>query len=511
MGLRFPEFRYRFYKTSKFNIFYFETESMDPPTPPRLRHHRATSTHLVASSFRSNRDRSEQQQQERQQSRVHKPPDEALTTAVVYQWWTGEPDPLAAPWIQADKENTSLTPADLSRHPMGSRSARGNAIARLDADLCRAIQRGNPNCLPFCGKTEILGNHKNGTPPMRLMLVFWAPSRLTALRQNLHISGTGEEEILDRLDRLLLSKNLGAVVTVAYLLPRWAPPPSAYDPTTCGTTGRLISEFRRPPRTGVEAPGAGHSTRNGRISKLKSTHPSLLSYGVWQLGLRICLTRPQAIISTNADLARIVAHTAGLDPRHLCTESARQVVAGLPPPPREPVLEPATIQVHFNSDEVKIDPREPQRRGLEQCAWNPKTTIQRRVIDLNRLPKQQKSITLKHTPTHHLRMPHPFLLTRQPRDAQDHAALRADTAWFFGAVDLLVELGQTLAESDTGQAMAAAAPKAVLRLGGVKRKQHPHASVENSQTFPERQCYLVKPVASPPKRLKHMAETIVID
>jgi len=417
---------------------------------------------------------------------------------------------MAAPWIQNNRENLDVTAADLSRHQMGSRSACGNAMARLDADLRRATQRGNPNSLPFCGTTEIVGNHKNGTPPMRLMLVFWTPSRLAALRQSLHIPATGEAEVLDRLDRLLLSKNLGAVVTVAYLLPRWAPPPSAYDPATCGTTGRLISEFRRPPRTGVEAPGGGGAGKNGRVSKLQSTHPAVLSYGVWQLGLRICLTRPQAIISTNADLARIIAHTAGLDPRHLCTESARQVVAGLRPPPREPVLEPAAIQVHFNSGEITVDPREPQRRALEQCAWNPASTIQRPVIDLNRLPKQQKLIHLKHTPTHHIRMPHPFLLSRQPRDAQDHATQRADTAWFFSATDLLVELGQTLGESTASQTPDATAPKPVLRLGSTKRK-HPCSSVETNQTFPERQCYLVQqPVSRDQKRAKRQTKQDVI-
>lgn len=423
-------------------------------------------------------------------------PDEARAAATVYQWWTGNDEP--APWLSS---LTSATTA--SNLEFGARSTRGNGLDRLDDDLCGAIRTAVPRALPYCGAPVNVGDLRSNLAPLRIMVVFWSPSKLVAARKTVGIKSSSEAMLLSFLDHLFCNKKLRAVVRIAYLLPRWVPPSPHGVAASYSSSSAAWGMGES--RTGVSAPGGGGYGRN-HSSKMMLTHPALLGYGVWQLGLRICLNRPHAVVTTNADLARIVSYTGGLDPRHVCSEAAKKTLMALAPPPEEPAA-PDT-----DMSGCPVDPKVAQFQVLQVCEVPRECAIKRRIIDLDQLatvknrrpigvvgatnvkleaksaamtatskrPTERppvKKITLQHPSKsgpgtndrsavaetlHHFRCPHPYRLTRKTGSAQDFVTQQKDEQWLYNTVDLLRSLAIVVGK----KIKLPPKPRVILRLGG---------------------------------------------
>lgn len=423
-------------------------------------------------------------------------PAEAAAIADVYTWWTGAGK---APWmIESRVQPLQL----LNRHgerrrlkskgskgkskkknkvlPVSRRTTVGNALYRLNSDLSLSLSALG-DCIPFCGKTvTIQGCDPHPFDPsraLRLMVVFWSPSKLVATQKTLHILQSSEGKMMTLLEARLQKEAFPTVVTVTYLLPRWKSDLSARMRESLG------SDVQKPK------------------NKYMATPPSNLAWGAWQLGIRVCLLRPHAVLSTSADLARILGCTGGLDVIGLCTPEGKRAIFEMPPPAREP---PPSEDISTLSDQA--------------------TTVHRKVLNLNK--SSAPAVMLRHPERgetfYHLRCPHPYILTRKPLTDQEVANQVSDRNWFNRLLDRLVRIGQNCIDTTTPRPKS----RVVIRLGKRprdassapqpnKRVKHsipeeakletvddqdtesedespqPHDERDTGQSIRQRQCYLV--------------------
>ena len=469
---------------------------MEPPTART-----AASTHVVS--------RQSQAQDHQRQGAPPVPgtdpsaliPAEAAAVADVYTWWTGKG---RAPWMigpqaqaiqvlnrharrrdqkskrAALRKKKRGNPADptatTSTHgtlPSGMRrTTTGNALYRLDSDLSLSIAAVSKH-IPFCGKTMEIQSQDG--PPLdpktafRVVLLFWAPTKLVAAQRSLRIAGSSESTLIRMLDTHLRQQAFSTILTVVYLLPRWE---NNLDKA-------------------VVAQGGARSK-----NKFMAAPPSVLAYGLWQLGLRLCLLKPHVIVSTNTNLARVVGCTGGLDVSCLCTPEGKKAVFDMPVPAREPsVSEPCSLQPPTTAAAAVVGEDPEQKRDWEATCL--KAPIQRTVLNLKK--PSAPPVQLKHPgrgdALYHLRCPHPFLLTRKPRDQQEVANQVSDRGWFRRTIDRLVAIGK----HTVGAAAATQQrQRVVLRLG--KRKSD--ANKDRDQRPSKRQRFapdVVEEIQSSPE------------
>lgn len=275
---------------------------------------------------------------------------DALAVARVYRWWTGEG---GAPWARAGADE----PAGRGGAPRRSYRKRAavrykvNPLARFHADMHFAIARApllapapagpgeRVEFLPFCGRVGAArcGGVGAPAPPasgkrprtqdelnaaqvdgvrLRVLLVFWAPSYLAAKHQTTSIPSTAEAIAIRLLERFLNHYGVRAVVSVAYVLPRYA-------------------------RAPYEARQAAPARARAHRDRYAETPPAVLAYGAWQLGVAVTMVRPHVILTTCRASSRVVGCSGGLDLGCFASEAtkaalAQQPVPGLYAPPPAP-------------------------------------------------------------------------------------------------------------------------------------------------------------------------------
>jgi len=219
---------------------------------------------------------------------------ELLLAAAVYQAWS---NPRPAPWLSHDKggRNRSVPTVLLK----GAAS-----VHRFDRQL-RGVMKGVPDLPCFAGTegTLTINGIAPKPRPFRICLVFWQPGFITA-REGRPDARSAELQLICRLQKEWSTRRRaidhGRIplidISVAYVLPRWK--------RSLATTSVGVS----------------------RESRLLRTDPRVLSYGRWQLGLRLCMLCPDVVMSTSGDVSRIVGSLGQEGPPEMLSA---KLVAGL--------------------------------------------------------------------------------------------------------------------------------------------------------------------------------------
>ena len=362
-------------------------------------------------------------------------PFDAAAMAHVYKIWTGADQ---APWMmrgQQPQKNPTISQ---------KRSGQGNALCRLNRDVSQALlsaltpeQEGQ--MIPFSGKTVNLKCGTKAAPQIRLVVVFWSPSYWAAVGQSILEEDSSENSMVNLIQRFMKKHKVDVILSIAYVLPRWVQKNDLED--------------EQPPRKNNSA-----TSSMAFPSKFVTTAPASLAYGLWQLGLVSCMLCPDIIISTSGDVARMVGCTGGMEVSSVCTEKAKGIVGTL--------------------------------QNLRRDAADTLPTIHR---DLTRLTGQaaasgkQNTCHLKHPRhhkkpgVHHLRCPHPYLLTRdlEPMKPNDALRQRDDQACFVSVMKNLAEIATAAATTTTNHS----AP-AITKTSFLSYRHHHQAEPKHKKPKP---------------------------
>lgn len=349
-------------------------------------------------------------------------PADAAAVADVFCWWTGYG---RAPWMlhnnRADtKKGEPTAPKKRGRARAATtgkkkksagkrkRTRTGNALFRLDRDMYLALRDASKRfpMIPFAGKTIELRASQGSvgeTPHIRVVAVLWAPSFLAAKRQSISIRGSSEHGLVQLLDNFMQRQAVDVTLTVAYVLPRWVKAP---QPVSSGLAHNKVP------------------------SKFTRTPPAALAYGAWQLGMRICMLRPHMVLSTSADVARVVGCTGGLDVASLCTEQGKRAISEMPvlPIPKGNDQEPLVVELPCILRPVQslTDPQAPPRT-------------------LRFPPKLRRGVP-RTAPIQHMRCPHPYQMTKPIKGPEDGPQRQAARQWFAIAMAKLARVAHQYGE-----------------------------------------------------------------
>lgn len=335
-------------------------------------------------------------------------PADALAVVPVYRWWTGQGLP---PWIPKNQPQQNEWQEVLNyrfrRHRNKRRKRNGdecdtpitNALLSFTNDLRLVVHQALPRSIFYAGATIRIQTDNQllraGHEPLRVAAVFWSPSKIVARNHSTNIRGSSENQLKNLLENSLLRQHqINLDLSIVYVMPRWIP------------TRRTSS--------------------SQQSSKFLQTPAASLAWGVWQLGLRLCMLRPHVILTTSTDVARVIACTEGMRVQHIATETSKATLYRLPAPLQEPTSQ-----------------------NLDECVLRHR--IERIVINLKDPAAPPR--TLQHPPPkpirglcphklYHLRLPHPFLLTKPVHDEREQKHQQASRAWFLRTMERLVALAR---------------------------------------------------------------------
>lgn len=317
-------------------------------------------------------------------------PFDARAMARVYKTWTGSDQ---VPWMprqvpQTPKNATIPT----------TRSGQGNALYRLNHDVGTALlsaltpeQEGQ--MIPFSGKTVHLKCGGGGASQIRLVVVFWSPSYWAATGQSILEQDSSENSMVNLIRRFMKKHRVDVILSIAYVLPRWIQQQSESENDQHSQKPQSTSSMAFP-------------------SKFVTTAPASLAYGLWQLGLLTCMLRPDVVISTSGDVARMVGCTGGMEVGSVCNEKAKGVVNSLQNLRRDTVSTLPTIH-----------------RDLARLTGHSTCHLKH--------PSRRSQAAVQH-----LRCPHPYLLTRDldPLQPDDALRQRDDQTCFVSVMKSLAEI-----------------------------------------------------------------------
>ena len=296
----------------------------------------------------------------------------ALTGAVYSAWTHGNP----APWIIAK---------DIPK--ISSISLHGEAtVCRFDQQLRGVMQcRAMKDVDFFCGTSGTLSQLKRPRQNIfHICMVLWSPGFLTA-KTGKPVSDSFELELFLKIQKewdknRKEHRNRHATtmtnkvevpilnISLAYVVPR------------------------RRTSTNLQHNQAGKSS-GGFTNHISKCEPRVLACGVWQLGLRLCLLKPDVVVGIGSDAVRILASISELSPKKII----QNTVETLAP------IEQSRAMAYVS--QMKI-------HGLTRKVFSGKASSQ-----------------LPHYLTHNFdlfRLPHPFTMRgatrgrRQKQNNQDH-------------------------------------------------------------------------------------------
>ncbi len=227
----------------------------------------------------------------------------ALTGAVYSAWTHG----TLAPWMISKDNPTAASSIRLHGKP---------TVGRFDQQLrgvtqCKAMKDVNF----FCGTSGTLYQIKRPRQAIfHICMVLWAPGFLTAIVGK-PVSDSFELELFSKIQnewdknrkehqqqqRQNKNKEVPILnISLAYVVPR-------------RRTSRNIQQAWKT----STASGGGSFTNH--ISKCE---PKVLACGVWQLGLRLCLLKPDVVVGIGSDAIRVLAAISELSPGQIIKNTA---------------------------------------------------------------------------------------------------------------------------------------------------------------------------------------------
>ena len=409
-------------------------------------------------------------------------PVDAAAVAEVYQWWT---EKGRAPWMpENEKPIQILNRRNLRRIHLKQRAQNGirsSPLSALNMDLALTIGSALPQSIPYFGETILIraasANTRKvtATTAFRVMVVFWSPTYIAAKRKSVKVKNSSEGQLVQLLEQWFLRFYPNVLLTVAYVVPRWIKKTGSFGHFSNipkqGSIG--VSQSRQEqidaatyqpvPFSQQDEAGTTTTTTTTTVLKYRTkfmeTHPSVMSYGLWQLGLRVVFTKPHLILSTNADVARVISCTNSMDYGVLANPQIRDnIFYNIQPAAREPPLPakeqeqqqkgPLAALIIQQTTATSQPKTQMDTHTTNREQWNKQCDVglvRRTVPNLHHprgqprvlswpgnYNKKNKGCVLDQAPfvLYNWRIPHPFLLFKPPENQAEIAAKQEHRGWF---------------------------------------------------------------------------------